>query len=138
MADIRPTPGVTLKVLTNPPELIVMAFSRSTLLMLAQVASKLRKETLRSIDVPYMSMSARYADHVIGLALNSKTPEIKALAVLLRHDFFGPAGLYPGGRMLWSAPQLQRGLFDLADGPSTEDFAPPVPGSASSTILHGD
>jgi hypothetical protein len=100
-----------------------MAYSRTTLLLLAQLATRLRKETLRSIDVQYMSMSARYADHVIGLAMQSSNVELKALGSLLRHDFFGPAGLFPHGRMLWSA--VAQGSPD--QGPETLDFAaPPV------------
>ena len=66
-----------------------MAYSRSTLLMLAQLATRMRKETLRTIDVQYMGMSARYADHVLGIALKSQNAESKALGALLRHDFFG-------------------------------------------------
>ena len=98
-----------------------MAYSRTTLLLLAQLASRLRKETLRSIDVQYMSMSARYADHVIGLAMQSPNVELKALGSLLRHDFFGPAGVFPHGRMLWSA--VTHGEAD--QGPETLDFAAP-------------
>ena len=100
-----------------------MSYSRTTLLMLAQLATRLRKETLRTIDVQYMSMSARYADHVLGIALHSSTPGLKALGALLRHDFFGPAGVYPGGKMLWSAAL---GHADALHGPDTLDFAPPI------------
>lgn len=102
-----------------------MAYSRTTLLLLAQMASRLRAETRRTVDVPYMSMSARYADHVLGLALQSPTSELKALGALLRNDFFGPAGLFPGGKMLWSA-----GIADTdasLHGPTTLDFAAPPP-----------
>jgi hypothetical protein len=98
-----------------------MAYSRTTLLLLAQLATRMRKETLRSIDVQYMSMSARYADHIIGLAMHSPNVELKALGALLRHDFFGPAGLFPHGRMLWSA--VAQSTPD--HGPETLDFAAP-------------
>jgi hypothetical protein len=98
-----------------------MAYSRTTLLLLAQLATRLRKETLRSIDVQYMSMSARYADHVIGLAMQSPNVELKALGSLLRHDFFGPAGLFPNGRMLWSGIAQS----EVDQGPETLDFAAP-------------
>jgi hypothetical protein len=106
-----------------------MAYSRTTLLLLAQLAPRLRKETLRTVDLQYMGMSARYADHVLGLALKSRNPELKALGALLRHDFFGPAGLFPGGRMLWSAPDAEAAT-DIAanDGPETLDFSDPPGG----------
>jgi len=78
-----------------------------------------------AIDVPYMSMNARYADHVLGLALQSQKAELKALGALLRHDFFGPAGLFPGGKMLWSASGPDR--VDFIHGPTTLDFAAPPP-----------
>lgn len=106
-----------------------MAYSRTTLLLLAQLAPRLRKETLRTIDVQYMGMSARYADHVIGLALKSQSAELKALGALLRHDFFGPAGLFPGGRMLWCAPDGGGEIIDT--GPETLDFSDPPPDGAN-------
>ena len=106
-----------------------MAYSRNTLLLLAQMASRLRAETRRSIDVLYMGMSARYADHVLGLALQSPTPELKALGALLRHNFFGPAGLFPGGKMLWSAWSTDPN--DNPRGPTTLDFAAPPPRSST-------
>lgn len=102
-----------------------MAYSRNTLLLLAQMANRLHAETRRTIDVPYMSMNARYADHVLGLALQSPKPELKALGALLRHDFFGPTGLFPGGKMLWSASGTD--TDDCIHGPSTLDFAAPPP-----------
>ena len=102
-----------------------MAYSRNTLLLLAQMASRLRVESRRTIDVPYMSMSARYADHVLGLALQSPTAELKALGALVRHDFFGPAVLVPGGKMLWSANGAD--TYANLHGPTTLDFAGPPP-----------
>ena len=104
-----------------------MAYSRTTLLLLAQMANRLRTETRRTIDVPYMSMNARYADHVLGLALQSSKAELKALGVLLRHDFFGPAGLFPGGKMLWSASDTDTDTDASPHGPTTLDFAAPPP-----------
>ena len=104
-----------------------MAYSRTTLLLLAQMANRLRTETRRTIDVPYMSMNARYADHVLGLALQSSKAELKALGALLRHDFFGPAGLFPGGKMLWSANDTDTDTDAGPHGPTTLDFAAPPP-----------
>lgn len=103
-----------------------MAYSHNTLLLLAQLAPRIRRQTLRTIDVHYMGMSARYADHVIGLATQSDDAELRALGALLRQDFFGPAGLYPGGKMLWCFGN--RPLPDAAalSGPETLDFAPAV------------
>lgn len=105
--------------------MIAMAYSRSTLLLLAQMASRLRAQTRRTIAVPYMSMNARYADHDLGLALQSPKAELKALGALLRHDFFGPAGLFPGGKMLWSASGTDTDAS--LRGPTTLDFAAPPP-----------
>lgn len=102
-----------------------MAYSRTTLLLLAQMVSRLRVEARRTVDVPYMSMSARYADHVLGLALQSPTAELKALGTLLRHDFFGPEGLFPDGKMLWSASAAD--TVASLHGPTTLDFAAPPP-----------
>jgi len=100
-----------------------MAFSSATLQMLGRLTTRLRDSANRAVDVHYMSMSARYADHVIGLALRSPDTELKAIGALLRHDFFGPAGLFAGGKMLWSMPDY-RSEPDVA-GPQTLDFAPP-------------
>lgn len=108
-----------------------MAYSRTTLLLLAQLASRLHTETRRTVDVPYMSMSARYADHVLGLALQSPTAELKALGALLRHDFFGPGGLFPGGKMLWSASPADSEVDAGLHGPATLDFAAPPPTRAA-------
>ena len=68
------------------------------------MTSQLASETGRTVDVHYLSMSARYADHVVGLALQSADAELKAMGAILRHDFFGPGGLFPGGKMTWCAP----------------------------------
>ena len=102
-----------------------MPFNRTTLLMLSQLTSRLRRATRRTIDVPYMSMSARYADHVLGLAIRSDEPELRSLGAALREEFFGATGQFPGGRMLWSKDALDEGPFDGIDGPRTIDFAPP-------------
>ncbi|MBL8383871.1 MAG: hypothetical protein JNM90_12385 [Burkholderiales bacterium] len=107
-----------------------MTFSRQTLLLLAQLAPRIRRHTLRTIDVQYMGMSARYADHVIGLALRSGDSELRTLGRMLRQDFFGPTGIFPGGRMLWSA------LADGAgtdNGPETLDFILPPPRATAAT-----
>ena len=81
-----------------------MAYSRSTILILARMSSRLASLTGRTVDVQYMSMSARYADHVVGLALQSADAELKAMGAILRHDFFGPGGMFPGGKLTWCAP----------------------------------
>lgn len=99
-----------------------MAYSRNTLILLAQLAPRIRRHTLRTIDVQYMGMSARYADHVLGLAMHSGDAELRALGALLRQDFFGPAGLFPGGKMLWCFGQREAAQAD--NGPETLDFAP--------------
>lgn len=114
-----------------------MAYSRSTLLMLAQLATRMRKETLRTIDVQYMGMSARYADHVLGIALKSQNAESKALGALLRHDFFGPAGVFPGGRMLWCAIETDQGVEVVDNGPETLDFSAPPPSGATTPVGTG-
>lgn len=102
-----------------------MAYSRNTLLLLAQLATRMRRATLRTIDVQYMSMSARYADHVLGIALQAQDVQLKALAALLRHDFFGPAGLFPGGRMLWCGIEADSEAGNSDTGPETLDFSGP-------------
>jgi len=113
-----------------------MAYSRTTLLLLAQLATRMRKETLRTVDVQYMGMSARYADHVLGIALKSQNVELKALGALLRHDFFGPAGVFPGGRMLWCAVETDNGVEVVDNGPETLDFsAPPPSGDLPGALL---
>ncbi len=82
-----------------------MAYSRNTILLLDQMSSRIASVTGRTVDVQYMGMSARYADHVVGLALQSSNAELKALGAILRRDFFGPGGLFPGGKMIWCAPE---------------------------------
>lgn len=117
-----------------------MAFSRNTLLLLAQLAPRLRRRTLRTIDVQYMGMSPRYADHVLGLALHSGDPELRSLGRLLRRDFFGPGGVFPGGRMLWCAFGNDSGASRESAGPETLDFSgpPPVPESRAEARLEAD
>ena len=87
---------------------------------------------MRTIDVQYMAMNARYADHVIGIALASNRPELRAIGALLRHAFFGPAGQFPDGRMLWCAPRTESDLPLASAGPETLDFGPPPPADARS------
>jgi hypothetical protein len=83
-----------------------------------------------------MGMSARYADHVLGIALKSQSVELKALGALLRHDFFGPAGVFPGGRMLWCAVETDNGAQVVDNGPETLDFsAPPPSGDLPGALL---
>jgi len=113
-----------------------MAFSRNTLLLLAQLETRMRNATLRTIDVQYMSMSARYADHVLGIALQAQDAELKALGALLRHDFFGPAGLFPGGRMLWCGIEAEGEAGNADTGSESLDFSAPLPsGEAHAALL---
>jgi hypothetical protein len=110
-----------------------MAYTRNTLILLAQLAPRIRRHTLRNIDVQYMGMSARYADHVLGLALHSDDAELRALGALLRQDFFGPAGLFPGGKMLWCFGHRESRPSD--EGPETLDFAPPAEPVRAAALL---
>ena len=117
----------------SPPTGSPMPYNRSTLLMLSQLTSRLRRATRRTIDVPYMSMSARYADHVLGLAIRSDEPELRTLGAALRDEFFGPTGMFPGGRMLWSRDAFDDSAFEAIDGPRTIDFAPHPPQTVRET-----
>jgi len=61
--------------------------------------------------------------------------QLKALGALLRHDFFGPAGLFPGGRMLWCGIEADSEAGNADAGPETLDFsAPPPSGDAHAAL----
>lgn len=74
-----------------------MEYAASTMHLLLRLADLAQRGNYFGIDVHSMYTKPEYASHVIRLALASPEAEIKALGAMLRHGFFGPAGVFSSG-----------------------------------------